>query len=148
MESFSILMMIGTGVYILYELFKDEENELITKRLLEYSPEKIQDKKERTRSEEENANVFLKETLNTIAQNIISKSKNILAHKQMLIESGMTVDDETYLNYMSKKLIYTGICGILGLFLAVTSNVEPHLKLMLIIIFPLIGFRFPDMKAK
>ncbi len=146
MDILSFLILIVAIAYIVYEFVLDERDENVITRLLQYTPEK-EENKEKKKEKEESAK-FLNELVKKASQAVISKSKNVLAHKQLLVEAGMASDEDSYLSYVSKKLIYAGFGGIIGLFMAITQDVELYMKLMLIFIVPMVGFRFPDMQVK
>lgn len=148
MESIFLLLIVVTGGYLAYEFISNEKDENVLTRLMRYSPEKINDKKKTKDEEEQDSTEFLKQLVNNISQKVINRSKNIVAHKQMLIEAGMSSDDDSYLNYISKKLIYGGFGGIMGLFLAITQDASLMMKFMLITMCPLVCFRMPDMSVK
>lgn len=150
MELIYTIILITALVYIVYEFVLNDRDEEVISRLLQYSRANIEEKEggRKKKKEEEDSAEFLKQAINSLSQKFIDKSKNVLAHKQMLIEAGLPSDDDAYLNYVSKKLIYAGFGGILGLFLAITSDTSSLMKLVMIIMFPLTGFRFPDIQVK
>jgi len=147
MEMLSFLILIATIAYITYEFILEDRDENIISRLLQFTPEKKEEDSKKKKEKNESAE-FLYNLVKGASQAIINKSKNVLAHKQMLVEAGMASDDDSYLSYISKKLIYGGFGGIIGLFLAITQDVELYMKLMFIFLIPMIGFRLPDMKVK
>lgn len=148
MEYISILILIATGVYIFYEVAINTRDENVISRLLEFSPSKIDDPDRKKEDDDDDSVEFLRNAVNSLAQRVINKSKNVLAHKQMLVEAGMAADDDSYLNYVSKKLIYAGFGGVMGLFMAITADASIVMKLAYIIMFPVVCFRFPDMSVK
>ncbi len=147
MEAIFILILIAAGVYVVYELFDEEKDENVISRLLQYSPANLGDESDKKEKEEDSAE-FVKQAVNSIAQRIINNSKNVLAHKQLLVEAGLPADDDSHLNYISKKLIYAGFGGIAGLFLAITSDSDILMKATMLAMFPMVGFRLPDMNIK
>jgi tight adherence protein C len=147
MDLISTLVFAAAIYFIITEFFMNEDgDDSILRRLLEYSPAKLKEKE--SKEKEPDSIEFIRQSINSLAQNIASKSKNVLAQKQILVEAGMPGDDESYLNHVSKKLVYSGFCGIAGLFFAIISPSAPIIKIMMIFMFPLIGFRLPDMKVK
>ena len=145
MELFSIIIMIISVIYIIYEFSSEDKDELISKRLLHYSPDLIE---EENKQKEEDSTEFIKQAINKIAQNVVNKSRNVIAQKELLVEAGIAVDEDTFLEHIIKKLTYALIFGSVGVFVAVMGDVTALNKLLLVFFFPLIGFRFPDMKIK
>lgn len=150
MELFYIILITIAGAYIIYEFILNDKDENIISRLMQYSPERIDEEgeKKKKKDEEEDVAEFFKQFINSLSQKIISQSKNVLAHKQMLVEAGMASDDDAYLSYVSKKLIYAGFGGIMGLLLAITMNSSVMMKMSTILLCPVVCFRLPDMNVK
>ena len=146
MEIFSTIIMVSTIIYIIYEVTSDEMDESVSRRLSQFSPAISEE--ERKRREEEDSSKFIMEALRKLAQNIANKSKNVLAQKQILVEAGMTSDDDTFIAHVSKKLMYALVFGGAGIFISIMGSLTPFNKLMIILFLPLVGFRFPDMKIK
>ena len=148
MEFISILILVGAVGYVLYEFLINDRNEDVIERLLQYSPAKLENREVKPKKDEEDSAEFIKHFIDTLSQKIVAKSKDVLAQKKLLVEAGMPADDDAYLNYVSKKLIYAGFGGIAGLFLAITMDASTLMKLMMIVMCPLTGFRLPDMNVK
>ncbi|HSA07008.1 MAG TPA: type II secretion system F family protein [Candidatus Gastranaerophilales bacterium] len=147
MEFISTLILISVIIFIIYEeFFAEEKDDSITRRLKEYSP--VLTEEEKQKKEEQDSATFIKDALKKLSQNVANKSRNVLAEKQTLAEAGMSSDDDSFIGHISKKLMYAFICGAMGVTLAMLTSVSPMNKLMLILFFPLLGFRFPDMKIK
>ncbi len=146
MEFISLLIMVSTIIYVLYEFSVEEIDENVSRRLKEYSP--VLSEEEQQKKDEEISSEFIRESLRKISQNIINKSKNIITQKQLLAEAGMASDDESFVNHMSKKLMYAIFLGLTGVCLAIIGDVSPLHRMILILFFPLVGFRFPDMKVR
>ncbi len=146
MEIISLIIMVSAIVYVIYEFSAEEIDESVSRRLQEYTP--VLSEEEQKKKEEEISSEFIRESLRKIAQNIINNSKNIIIQKQALTEAGMATDDDSFINHISKKLMYAVFFGIIGVLVAIAGEVSPLNKLMLIIFFPLVGFRLPDMKIK
>ncbi|OGI01909.1 MAG: hypothetical protein A2Y25_10560 [Candidatus Melainabacteria bacterium GWF2_37_15] len=148
MELISIFILICAVGYIIYEFLINDRNEEVIERLLQYSPAKLENREPKEKKDEEDSAEFIKHFINTLSQRIVAKSKDVLAQKQILVEAGMPADDDAYLSYVSKKLIYAGFGGIAGLFLAITMDASTLMKLMIIILCPVTGFKLPDMNVK
>lgn len=145
MELFSVLILIATIIYIIYETSSEEIDESVSRRLLEYSPSIETDVE---KEKDEDSAEFIKQALNKIAQKVANKSKDAIAQKQILTEAGLACDDDSFLGHITKKLTYAFVCGAIGVFIAATGEVSSVNKLMLILFFPILGFRLPDMKIK
>lgn len=146
MEAITLLIIISSIIYIIYDLTTEEIDENISRRLQEFSPETTGE--ETTKKQDEDSSEFIRNALRKIAQNVVSNSKNIVTQKQTLTEAGMATDDESFLNHMSKKLTNALFFGITGIVLAVITSVSPLNKLMMVIFFPIVGFRLPDIRIK
>lgn len=147
MQTISIIIMVSAIIYIIYELTNDEIDESVSRRLYQYSPE-VTKEEEQQKKEEEASSEFIRQALRRLAQEVVNKSKDVIAQKQILTEAGMASDDESFVTHMSKKIYYAIICGVIGITLAIIGDVSPLNKLLLIFLFPLFGFKFPDIKVK
>lgn len=135
-----LVIIIIVGVY----MFLDEsDNDTISRRLIQYSPAGFE-----TKEKNEQTMSYVKDLLDKVAKQAIIKSKDVLGQKQILTEAGMPSDDETFLAHMSKKILYAIICGSIAFFVAIASSITPMLKIVLMLLFPLFGFRFPDIEMK
>jgi len=146
MQIISVMIMIGAIIYIIYDLSTEEIDESISRRLLTHAPGLTEEEKQKR--EEQASSEFIRDALKKFAQGMVSKSKNVIAQKQILNEAGMATDDDSFISHMSKKILYAIICGTAGVFLAIVGETSPLNKLMLILFFPLGGFKFPDFKIK
>lgn len=146
MDILTVLLVLGTLGYIIFEFFLNEKDDTVITRLLQYSPSKMNIGKKD--EEEDSSTEFIKEFVNNFAQKLIDKSKDVLAQKQLLLEAGLPSDDDAHLHYVSKKLIFAAIGGICGLFLAVTMDGSAMMRMMTLFMFPITGFRLPDIQAK
>jgi len=145
MELFTAIIMIVAIGYIIYEFSNEEIDESVSRRLLQYSPVSLE---EEEKKKEEDSAEFIRQAINKIAQNVANKSKDVIAQKQILAEAGLSTDEDSFLGHIATKLTYALICGAIGLFVAFMGDISSMNKLLLVLFFPLVGFRFPDMKIK
>ncbi|NLF84331.1 MAG: hypothetical protein GX568_10205, partial [Candidatus Gastranaerophilales bacterium] len=134
-----LVLIVGYGIY---EFMQDDED-TISRRLIQYSPAGFESQKNKDQSIE-----YVKTLIDKLAKQAISKSKDVLGQKQILTEAGLPSDDDTFLAHMSKKVLYAIICGSMAFFVAIVMPITPMMKLMFILLFPLFGFRFPDIQMK
>lgn len=142
MDVLSAIVLIIIFAYGIYEFMEDDED-TISRRLIQYSPAGFETQKNKEQSIE-----YLKKLVDRLAKQAITKSKDVLGQKQILTEAGMSSDDDTFLAHMSKKVLYAIICGSVAFFVAIALPMAPMLKLVVMLLLPLLGFRFPDIQMK
>lgn len=143
MDTLSTIALILIFAYGIYEIMVEEDEDSISRRLIQYSPAGFTKQKNTEQSAE-----YLKKLIDRIAKQAISTSKDVLGQKQILAEAGLSSDDDTFLSHMSKKVLYAIICGSIAFFVAIASKMTPLIKLIFMLIFPLMGFRFPDIQMR
>ncbi len=146
MQIISIFIAVTAIIYIIYELTSEELDENVSRRLKEYSP--VLSEEEQAKQDEEISTEFIRNALRKIAEGMVKKSKDVITQKQILTEAGMASDDDSFIRHISKKLMSALFFGITGMCVAMLGSLSPLNKLMLIFLFPLVGFRLPDMKIK
>jgi tight adherence protein C len=143
MDTLSALVLVLIFAYGIYEFMSEGTEDTIARRLIQYSPAGFEKQKNTEQSLE-----YIKKLIDKIAKQAISTSKDVLGQKQILTEAGLSSDDDTFLSHMSRKVLYAIICGGVAFFVAIASGMPPLLKLVFMLLFPLMGFRFPDIQLR
>lgn len=132
--------------YIIFLFLEDEKDVDINKRLTDFasgSGRKGGDKESEVDSKD-----FILKSINTLAKNVAEKSKNLVTQKQLLSEAGMVSDEDAVLKHISKKIIYTSVMAVISLFLFFAGSAPVMIKMMMLLVGPLLGFRLPDIMLK
>lgn len=147
MEIIIIPITILSIGYIIYMFLDDEGGDgQVKRRLTEYSSG--YERKSSHDTEDEDASDFLANSIGNIAKNIAEKSKNMVMQKQLLSEAGLASDDDAVLKHISKKITFTGGMTILSLFIFFGGTAPVMTKMILLLMGPLFGFKFPDLMLK
>lgn len=138
-----IILILPAG--IVFYLFMDGDDSEIQRRLnhIKENPMSASSKK----SDDINSTSFIIQTANNIAKNIADKSKTLAQQKQLLAEAGQVCDDDALLKHLSQKVLYTIAMSILAAVLLL-GNSSPFMKLVMLIMGPLLGYRLPDIKLR
>ena len=147
MEIFIIPITILAIGYMIF-MFMDNSDENVKRRLNAHSTSTSNDRKNKNGQDDIDSADFLFKNINNISKNIADKSKNIVLQKQLLAEAGLQSDDDAVLKHISKKIIYACVLGVISLILLVGGSSSPMIKIMVLILGPLLGFRFPDIVLK
>ena len=146
MEMIIIPITVLSIGYIIF-MFLDEGGDTnVKRRLTEYSSG--YDKRSYDNTEEEDSTDFLANSMSNIAKNIAEKSKNLVMQKQLLAEAGLASDDDAVLKHIQKKITFTIGMTLLSLIVFFGGTAPAMIKMMLLLIGPLLGFRLPDMLLK
>jgi len=86
--------------------------------------------------------------MGNIAKNIAEKSKNLVMQKQLLAEAGLASDDDAVLKHIQKKVTFTIGMTLLSLVMFFGGTAPAMIKMMLLLMGPLFGFKLPDMMLK
>ena len=139
-----LILILPVGV-IIY-LFLDTEDSEIQRRLEVIKEQPMADGS--SREDKINSSSFIIQTANNIARNIASKSKTVSDQKQLLMEAGKSSDEDEVLKHVSQKVLYTSVLSVFAAVLFFAGSSDPLMKVMMLVICPLVGYRFPDMKLK
>lgn len=128
-------------------MFMDSGDDTLKRRLAQYSKsgpkQKGYDEKEETDFIE-----FLWGSVTNLSKTLTSNTKAVLTQKQLLLESGLAYDDEAIIKHTKKKIRFAFILSALSVFLAFTGGSDPIMKILTLVIGPVLGFRYPDIKLK
>ena len=145
MELIIITITVFSVGYLIFMII-DDKDENVQRRLTAFSSS--YEGRNKNRKEDEDSKDFLIKSFDNIAKNIAEKSKNLIIQKQLLSEAGFASDEDAVLKHISKKVVFASVLGVLALILLFEANSPPLVKMMLIIIVPLFGFKFPDIILK
>jgi len=143
---FIIIPITILSIGYLINIFLDDTDDNIQRRLAEFSSG--YDRRANENSEEDDSKDFLVKSINNISKNIAEKSKNLVMQKQLLSEAGFASDDDAVLKHISKKIIFTCVLGVFSLIMFFGGSGPPPMKTLLLVIGPMLGFKFPDIMLK
>jgi len=146
MQFFVILITVFSIAYLVYLFLDDSGSDNVKRRLSEYSSG--YERSVKKREEEDDSKDFLLSTFNNISKNIAEKSKNLVMQKQLLAEAGFASDDDAVLKHISKKLMFTGTTTIISFIIFFGGSGPIFIKMLLLIVGPLLGFKLPDIMLK
>ena len=145
MELIIITITVFSIGYLIF-MIMDDKDENVQRRLTAFSS--TSDRRNKNRQEDEDSKDFLVKSFDNIAKNIAEKSKNLIIQKQLLSEAGFASDEDAVLKHISKKVVFASVLSVIALILLFETNSTPIVKIMLLIIVPLFGFKFPDIILK
>jgi tight adherence protein C len=138
------IIFIGLIVYIMSE----NTDKAVKKRLLKKRLEVIKESAFKDKDlNEETSSSFIIKSARQIAKNIADKSKAINLQKELLSTAGLASDEEAVIKHITQKVIYAGFMLFLGVTMLAGQS-DPFMKIGMLVIGPLLGFRLPDMKLK
>ena len=149
-------IIIGFGYFIYTNFLSDEDNE-VKRRLT-----KIKDDKELAKKRSSSGAIkgddaiyhddsagFLIKTLRHFSNEIAQRSKDMVMQKQLLAEAGLPSDEDAILKHISRKIIFASVLGVLSFLMFISpGKASIIIRMLLLIIAPVVGFRFPDMVLK
>jgi len=144
---FIIIPITVLAIGYLIHMLLDDKDDNIQRRLAEFSSGYDRRLKENS-EEDDDSTDFLVKTINNLSKNIAEKSKNLVMQKQLLSEAGFAADDDAVLKHISKKIIFTSVFGVMSLVMFFGGSGPPAVKTLLLLIGPMLGFRFPDIMLK
>lgn len=144
---FIIIPITVLAIGYLIHMLLDDKDDNIQRRLAEFSSGYDRRSKENS-EEDDDSTDFLVKTINNLSKNIAEKSKNLVMQKQLLSEAGFAADDDAVLKHISKKIIFTSVFGVMSLVMFFGGSGPPAVKTLLLLIGPMLGFRFPDIMLK
>ncbi len=143
MDIILIAIIIGAVTYFIYTLLEDED--AVTRRIKGLSSSKGSKKDE---DEDEDYSGFLANSVKKIAKNISERYQNTVYQKQLIIEAGLPSDDEYVLKHISKKIMFAVVLTVFALFIVIIGSSSVGVKLLMLGLAPVFGFKFPDIALK
>ncbi|OGH96145.1 MAG: hypothetical protein A2039_09115 [Candidatus Melainabacteria bacterium GWA2_34_9] len=146
MEIIIIPITILSIGYIIFMFLDEGGDSNVQRRLTEYSSG--YDKRGNDDTEEQDSKDFLANSMSNIAKNIAEKSKNLVMQKQLLAEAGLASDDDAVLKHIQKKVTFTVGMTLMALIMFFGGSGPPIIKMMILLMGPLFGFKLPDIMLK